>query len=112
MTISKSKLLLPLVIIFVGGAVSASASIKVTRSSESDTAIDKCKSGATMPSFFDICMTYGSVNNQAFCINRSRCCKRCRCFSDYPTYLAHLNKCVSLSQLDVFRQGSKGRSNE
>lgn len=122
MTISKSKLLLPFVILFVGGAVSASASAKVTRSSESDTltnpnhtAIDKCQSGATMRSFFqvDTCRTYDSVNTQAVCINPSPSL-RCRCLLGYPSYLAHLRKCVSLPQLsvDVFGQGSKGRSNE
>ena len=121
MTISKSKLLLSFVIPFVAGAISASASINVTRSSKSDTftnpnhtALDKCESGAKMPSFFDTCGTYGSVNTQAVCITSSPCCKHCQCLSDYPTYLAHLRKCVSLSQLsdEVFGQGSKGRSNE
>ena len=114
MTISKFKLLLPLVILFVGRAVSASESINDTRSSKSDTftnpnhtAIDKCESG-------DTCRTYGSVNTQAVCINRRLCCKHCRCLSGYPTYLAHLRKCVSLPQLraDVLGQGSEGRSNE
>lgn len=110
-----------MVILFVGRAVSASASINVTRSSKSDTftnpnhtAIDKCESGAKMPSRFaiDTCRTYGSVNTQAVCINRRLCCKHCRCLSGYPTYLAHLRKCVRLSQLraDVFGQGSKGCS--
>ncbi|XP_067024970.1 uncharacterized protein [Acropora muricata] len=92
MTISKFKLLLPLVILFVGIVVSASASINDTRSSKSDaftnpnhTAIDKCES-----------------------VGR----KHCRCLSGYPTYLAHLRKCLSLPQLraDVFGQGSEGCS--
>ena len=120
MSISKFKLLFPLIILFVGGAVSTSTNINVTRSTKdiftnpNHTAVDKCKSVAKMPPLFDACRMYGSVNTQAVCSKRGLCCELCRCLPSYPNYLAHLRKCVNLSQLsaDVFGQGSKGRSNE
>ena len=114
MSISKFKLLFPLIILFVGGAVSTSTNINVTRSTNdtftnpNHTAVDRCKSNATVPPFFDTCKMCDSVNTQAVRIRRRICCEFCRYRSCYPTCLAHLRKLSA----DVVGQKSKGRSSE
>ena len=116
---SVHKLFFPSMILFAAGTVCALARINVTRSIKNDkftnpnrTAVSKCHS-STKVSSFDTCRTFGSMNTRAVCISSSRCCESCQCVSSYPSYLPHLSKCVSLSELnsDIFGPGSKGRSN-
>ena len=73
------------------------------------TAVKACLASGMPSSFLDSC---DSVNTQAECRNSRDCCESCQCKVGYPTYLAHLGKCVSLSELnsDVFGHGSIGRS--
>ena len=100
-------------------SASALLSTNITRIQSKDkftnpnrTAVKVCLASGMSSSFPDSCVKFDSVNTQAECWNSRDCCESCQCKVGYPTYLAHLGKCVSLSEInsDVFGHGSIGRS--
>lgn len=110
-------ILLLLVILLVAEGASSLPSVNVTRVLRNDkftnpnqTAVEDCIRGHASQ-YVDTCKSYDSIaDTRALCY--SACCENCWCRSAYPTYLAHLGKCANLSELnlDVFGQGSNGRS--
>ena len=117
--IMKPTVIVLLQLVFAHSA-SALLSTNITRIRSKDkftnpnrTAVKVCLASGMSSSFPDSCVKFDSVNTQAECWNNSRdCCESCQCKEGYPTYLAHLGKCVSLSELnsDVFGHGSIGTS--
>lgn len=116
--IMKPTVIALLQLVFAHSA-SALLSTNITRIQSKDkftnpnrTAVKVCLASGMSSSFPDSCVKFDSVNTQAECWNSRDCCESCQCKVGYPTYLAHLGKCVSLSELnsDVFGQGSIGRS--
>lgn len=116
--IMKPTLIALLQLVFAHSA-SALLSTNITRTQGKDkftnpnrTAVKACLASGMSSSFPDSCVKFDSVNTQAECWNSRDCCKSCQCKEGYPTYLAHLGKCVSLSELnsDVFGHGSIGTS--
>lgn len=117
-SIMKPTVIALLQLVFAHSA-SALLSTNVTRIQNKDkftnpnrTAVKACLASGKSSSFPDSCVKFDSVNTQAECWTSRDCCESCRCKVGYPTYLAHLGKCVSLSELnsDVFGHGSTGRS--
>ena len=111
-------LLLSLAIPLLAQIVSGLVSVNVTRLLKNDkftnpnqTAVNNCRASGQGYSY-DTCKTFDSKDTRAACTSLSGCCESCQCGTGYPTYLAHLGKCVSLTELnwDVFGQGSNGRS--
>ena len=76
------------------------------------TAVKACHASGLGSASVDSCKKFNSFNTRAVCSSLSSCCVSCQCDTDYPSYLPHLGKCVSLSELnlDVFGQRSNGRS--
>ena len=116
--IMKPTVIALLQLVFAHSA-SALLSTNITRIQSKDkftnpnrTAVKACLASGKPSSFLDSCVKFDSVNTQAECWNSRDCCESCQCKVGYPTYLAHLGKCVSLSELnsDVFGHGSIGRS--
>ena len=119
----KSNIMKPTVIVLLqlvfAHSASALLSTNITRIQSKDkftnpnrTAVKVCLASGMSSSFPDSCVKFDSVNTQAECWNSRDCCESCHCKVGYPTYLAHLGKCVNLSELnsDVFGHGSIGRS--
>lgn len=108
-----------LVILIAVEIVSGSVSVNVTRLAKGDiftnpnrTAVRKCHSSGQGSSYQETCKRFYLTDTRALCSSRVQCCELCECETGYPTYLPHVGKCVSLSELnaDVFGQGSNGRS--
>ena len=111
--------LLALVMVLLSGKVNFISSLNVTRLQNGDkftnpnhTAVSSCLASSQSSSSANSCNTFQSTNTRAKCSSSSTCCGSCQCEKDYPIYLAHLEKCVNLDELnsDVFGPGSTGRS--
>ena len=111
--------LLAVVIVLLLGKMNSASSVNVTRLKNNDrftnpnhTAVSSCLAGGLSSSLVDSCKTFHSTDTRAKCSSSSTCCGSCQCEKDHPTYLAHLEKCVSLVKLNsaVFGPGSTGRS--
>ena len=119
MKTSKLELLLTLALLVFAEIVSSLAGVNVTRLLSNDkftnpnqTAVNKCRSGGQGSSYLDVCKRFESTDTRAVCLASSgSCCEMCQCEENYATYLPHLGKCVSVSELnlDVFGQGSIGK---
>ena len=112
-------LLLALVIVLLSGRMTSVSSVNVTRLQNNDkftnpnhTAVYSCLASGQSSSFVDSCKTFHSTHTRAKCSSSSTCCGSCQCEKDYPIYLAHLEKCVKIDEVnsDVFGPGSTGRS--
>lgn len=110
--------LLTLALLVFTGIVSGLARVNVTRLLSNDkftnpnqTAVNKCRSSGQGSSYLDICKRFDSTDTRAVCSSPGSCCEMCQCEANYATYLPHLGKCVSVSELnwDVFGQGSNGK---
>ena len=118
MKATKHGLLQLLAILIAVEIVSGLASVNVTRlasdtfTNPNRTAVGKCRSSSQGSSFQDTCKRFDSTDTRALCSSHVQCCELCECQTGYPTYLPHLGKCLSLSELNVvvFGQGSNGRS--
>ena len=117
--IMKPTVIAVLVQLVFAHSASALLSTNITRIQSKDKftnpnrmAVKVCLASGMSSSFNDSCVKFDSVNTQAKCWTSRDCCESCQCKVGYPTYLAHLGKCVSLSELnlDVFGHGSIGTS--
>ena len=111
--------LLAVVVVLLSGKMNSASSVNVTRLQNNDkftnpnhTAVSSCRASGLSSSFVDSCKTFHSTDTRAKCLSSSSCCGSCQCEKDYPIYLAHLEKCVNLVELnsDIFGTGSTGRS--